>query len=169
MLAAEKGDFGLLRAELAAKNIPGAAEFLNLGEKAYTAEAARRADVKARETAAVLEVVGGEKNWNAIRAWASKNADPAEKDAVNKGLAVGGIVAKATAQYLAGLYSKAAGTTVEPAEVLGSASATKAPASGALAPAEYKEAVRELQSRVGTDLDNHPEYKALVARRHAWR
>lgn len=170
MKAASEGDFGMLKAELATKGIPGSAEYVALGEQAYKAESDKRTAQRTADTAAVMEVVGGEKSWAAIKDWASKNADPAEREAVNKGLAVGGLVAKATAKYLSDLYAKAAGTTVEPDAVRSEHSASTAPTNGALSPTQYKQEIAKLKSvRGSANLDIMPEYNALVARRQAWR
>jgi hypothetical protein len=168
--AASEGNFGLLKAEMAAKNIPGAAEYLTLGEDAYKANAAKQAARRVADTAAVMEIVGGEKNWNDIRKWAAGAAEPGELAEVNAGLAAGGLTAKATAAYLAGLYAKAAGTTVQPAGVVKPNTGTNVPSTGALSPEQYKNEVQNLVSKLGTtELDSHPEYMALTARRRAFR
>jgi hypothetical protein len=170
MVAAADGNFGLLKAELAAKGIAGWAEHLALGEEAYTKTKAEHDARAAKDKAAIFDLVGGEKQWGEIQQWASANAEPAERDAINAAMQSGGIVAKATAKYLADLHARAAGTTVEPANVGSIVQANAAPSSGALNPEAYKMAIRDLKAKIGsTNLDAHPEYLALQARRRAWK
>lgn len=172
MLAAAEGNFGILKAELAAKGVAGASEYLALGEESYKAtKAASEAKVTA-DRGAIETAVGGPANWVAIQTWASKNATPAERADVNKGLAVGGVVAKATAEWLASKYAKASGTVVEPVNgiIPGGVVTPGASDNGALAPRPYADAVRKLASKIGSgDMENSPEYKALQSRRRAWR
>ncbi len=152
MQAAAAGDFSLLRAEMAANGIAGSAEYLALAEKAYAEGKVRHEAKVAADKAAIHGVVGGPAQWALIQAWASVNADPAEKVQVNAALSQGGVAAKAMAAYLAGVYGRAVGTVVAPA------AAVQPGAAGA-----------PVVQQAMTSLDNNPEYLALNARRRASR
>lgn len=171
--AAEAGDFAILKAELAAlgDKAKGWEQFIALGEAAYAKVRDAHAARAAADREAVLSAVGGEENWKAVQDWATKNAEPAERDAVNAALAAGGIAAKAMATYLNGLYQKASGTTVTPAQVVPGTAASTAgvPTNGALSPKEYAAAVHQLYVDKRGSIDDTPEYAALQARRAAYR
>lgn len=174
MVAAAQGNFAMLKADLATKGIAGAAEHVALGEQAYGNRLAVQNAQVEKEKASILEVVGGEANWSAIKEWAKANAEPAEAIAVNKALSAGGLVAKAVAAHLANLHSRATGTTVEPASVNGgnvaSNASAAAVANGPLAPRAYVAAINELKSKIGgANMDTHPEYIKLQQRRRAWK
>jgi hypothetical protein len=165
--AAAEGDFSLLKAELAAKGVPGYAEFLELGEQAYartqeknkaTAESARKA---------VHDVVGGEESWKAVQAWASANATPEEKAEINAQLSKGGLAAKAAATYLANAYSKANNVTQEPKDVTNGNGGKPPVSDGKLSAADYAKEVNALNIKLRGRLDGSPEYAALQTRRLA--
>lgn len=172
MQAAAEGNFGILKAELAAKGVAGASEYLALGEESYKAtKAANEAKVTA-DRGAIEAAVGGQAQWVAIQSWASKNAEPSERASVNAGLAAGGVAAKAMAQWLASKYAAATGTTVEPVNGIIPAGTVSPGASdnGALAPRAYVAAVTALRSKIGGgDMESSKEYQALQSRRRAWR
>jgi hypothetical protein len=78
--------------------------------------------------------------------------------------------ARAAVALLKTQHSKAGGTTVQPQEVVnpnsGAAGNTN---SGALSAAEYHQAVTQLRASMGTRMEGSQEYKALQARRLAYR
>ncbi len=165
VVAAAAGDFSILKAELAAKGVQGAAEFLALGEQSYARTQEKAKAASAATNAAVYKVVGGEESWKAIQTWASANATPEEKAEINAQLSAGGVAAKAAATYLANAYNKANNVSQEPAEVTNGAAA-KAPASnGNLSAAEYAKEVNALNVKLKGRLDGSPEYEALNRRR----
>ena len=102
-----------------------------------------------------------------MREWAKENAEPAEREAVNSALKIGGIAAKAMAAYLKGLHAQHPSAVIQPTVV--SQSRPSPPASATLSPTQYKAAVADLRAKMGQRMDGSPEYKDLQARRMAWR
>lgn len=164
--AAEGGDFSILKAELAAKGVQGAAEFLALGEQSYARAQEKAKAASAATNAAVYKVVGGEESWKAIQTWASANATPEEKAEINAQLSAGGVAAKAAATYLANAYNKANNVSQEPAEVTNGAPGKPA-ANAELSASDYAKEVKALNNKLKGRLDGSPEYEALNARRLA--
>ncbi len=169
MLAAEKGDFSLLEAKLAAMGdkAKGYDKFIALGKRSFN-DAKTTADAKAAADAAMVhETVGGKENWLAIKTWAAQNAEPAEKAAVNQALSQGGLVAKVMAQWLASKYNGASGTTVEPASVVTSNANGKPPAVTHLTRQAFVAEADKLQAKLGYGFEGSKEYSQLRARRAA--
>lgn len=167
--AAETGDFALLKAELATKNLPGWEQHVALAEQAEGRIKAKAESTKAEAKATILKAVGGEEQWVAIRDWAAANATPDERKEINAALAAGGFQAKAAAEYLAARYAKAGPKDAKPAMKPG-ASSLPAPNGSALSPRQYAAEVEKLAQKVGNHrVTDSPEYKALQARRLAWR
>ena len=175
MVAAEAGDFALQKAKLAlmGDKAKGWETVTALGEQSFKNLQANRQAETAKTQDAILSVFGEDKaaaatEWAKVRDWAKTNAEPHERAAVNAALAAGGIAAKAMASYLNGLYRKHPSAVIEPTTVtkIGGAASSD---SGALSPAQYKEAVNILRGKLGGRLDGSPEYKALQARRMAYR
>jgi hypothetical protein len=171
MVAAGKGDFGPLKAHLAGlgDKATGYEQFIALGEKAYQDEAASTKTKQEADRKVITEAVGGEESWTQIQQWATANAEPSEKAAVNAALAAGGVQAKAMALYLSDCYAKATGTVINPTEAANGSRGNQAPSNGALSPRDYTAAVRELRNQIGDNLDGSPEYARLQARRAAWQ
>ena len=172
MVKAGEGDFSALGEALKAMGdkAKGYEKYLKLGEKAYKDKSESTKAQRAKDTAMIHGVVGGEEQWKAISKWAGENAEPAEREAVNTALRAGGMAAKAMALYLSTLYSKAKGTQVNPAAVKAPGAAGTAPSVGApLSPAQYQAEIAKLSQQHGPAMIRTPEYKALVARRQAYR
>lgn len=172
MVKAGQGDFSALAEKLKGlgDKAKGFEKFLKLAEKALNDQASATKAQRQKDTEALYKVVGGEKEWQAISKWAGTNAEPAERENINKALAAGGMQAKAMALYLSTLYSKAAGTTVNPAAVVVPGAAPAVPSVGApLSPAQYQNEIAKLSMVHGPGMIRTPEYKALVARRQAFR
>jgi hypothetical protein len=167
--AAANGDFAMLKAKLGqlGNKATGYEGFVALAEQAYAKGAEANKSKVAKDVAAIHAAVGGADQWKAIQAWASANADPHEKAEVNAALRSGGVAAKAMAQWLAGKYAKADGTTIEPADVVVPGGAGKAPASanGALSAKDYAAEVQAARQKLGYKFDGSKEYAALQARR----
>ena len=173
MAAASNGDFGMLKAHLASlgSKAEGWQQYVALAEQAH-ATGKVTADAKhAENLKAVQEAAGGEEQWNNIQAWAAANAEPEERTSVNAALAQGGIAAKAMVQYLAGLYNRAPGTTVNPAPVVNPAAKASSASQegGALTAQAYAKAVQETRQKLGYSFDNSAEYRSLQMRREAGR
>ena len=106
ILAAQKGDFSLIRAELATKGVAGSDAVLALAEQAYTRFVAEDAK-KAEELAGfAAQAAGSHENWAVVRAWAAQEATPQEKAQVNAALAQGGLVAQGVISQLVALYQQ---------------------------------------------------------------
>jgi len=172
MQAAVGGDFTLLMAQLAEKGVPGWEQHLALAKEAYERHTAKESAKTESIQSICLNATGGDaEEWSNVLGWASTNAEPEEKAAVNSALAAGGVMAEAMAAYLVAGYRGNPGTTVEgKSAVNANAAAGKASTSnGPLSPAEYAAEVGKLSQRSGGRVEGSPEYKQLQARRAAYR
>jgi len=169
--AAGNGDFGQLKALLAEKTVPGWEAYVALAEKGYQDQLAREAQKVAEVQQIVAQAAGDAATWNETLAWASSNAEPHEKEAVNAALEQGGVVAEAMAAFLVNQYRSATGTTYAPTASAVAPDAPRAAASrgDALSPAEYGKAVMALRTSKGAAFEQTTEYRQLQARRAAWR
>ena len=169
VLAAQSGDFSLIKAELASKGVQGAAEVLALAEAAYTRFAAKDKERNEAVGQYAAQAAGGEAQWGTVRAWAATEATPEEKAEINKALQSGGLLAKAAIDFLVKSYTAKHTLEKAPAKVGGAATATTA-ASTPLTAQEYAKSVMELQQQHrGRDVSHLPEYAALAQRRIAAR
>lgn len=171
MAAAMNGDFAMLKGKLSGMGdkAKGWERFIALAEKSHTATAEARKAQVAKDTEAIHNVVGGAEAWAAVSKWAGANAEPAERVAVNEALSKGGMVGKAMAAYLHGLYTKAQGTTVQPGQVVNPAAAGRADPVGPLTAAQYAQEAQALRAKMGYNMDGSQAYQALQARRMAGR
>lgn len=164
VLAAQSGDFSVLKALLAEKAIPGWEQYVALGEAAYKRTAEADAAKAAEGRAAIFKEAGGEEQWNAVKAWAGENATPEEKADINKQLAAGGLAAKTAVRYLVSLYERASNVVQEPKDA--TTGAGKAPkAAGPMGPREYAQEVQALRNKLGGGFETSKEYAALQQRR----
>lgn len=170
MQAATKGDFSLIKAELATKGVAGAEAVVALAEQAYTRFAAADA-AKATELAGfAAQAAGGAENWAAVRTWAAQEATPQEKAQVNAALSQGGLVAQGVISQLVSLYTqkhtlpKTAADVAKPG-----ATGNAAPSAGPMTAQAYATAVEELRRKHGGNTDSTPEYAALQSQRLAAR
>lgn len=168
MAATATGDFSLIKAHLATLGdaATGWEQMVALAEQAYGRQQQTKADTEAAVSKAVVEVAGSAEEWGAIKQWASENADPDEKTAINAMFDAGPLQARAAAMLLQSLYSKAKGTVVNPNPAIrnGSAGNAVATSNGPLNAREYHAAVQELRGQLGSRMDTSPEYAALRAR-----
>lgn len=169
MVAAIDGNFDLLKAKLGAlgDKAKGWERFIALAEKSHKETSDKASAKVAKDKTSIHEAVGGEESWKQIAEWAGKNAEPDEKTQVNAALKQGGMVAVAMAQYLSGLYSKAGGTTVNPAEVTDPGASGKPASVGALTAKGYAQEVQALRAKLGYNFESSPAYVALQQRRIA--
>lgn len=172
--AAVEGDFSLLRAELAAKQVPGWEAHILLAEKAYERISTETKTRRAADLKAVQDVAGGEEQWGAIQKWAGENAEPAEAEALKDMLGKGGKHAVIAAGFLASQYARAQGA--EPTQGAGPNAAASAgqpvAASNALSPSEYGRAMVTARAshnpREGA-FEASKAYKDLADRRSRFR
>lgn len=171
MIAAEAGDFSILKAALAAKGVQGWEQFVALGEQAVSKRLAAEAATKDNVKKMVVELAGGEQEWAAVQKWAAANATPEEKAEINGLLNKGGLAAKGAVKYLLDAYTRANNVVVNPADP--TANASRATATGGanspLSASEYAAAVRDLNVKLRGRIDDSPEYAKLQARRQAYR
>lgn len=168
ILAASNGDWSLIEAELATKNIPGYKEMVELAKKGFANLVEKQEKVQKEIEAAVMSVVGNDNAmYQSILDFASKNADPAEREQLNAMFDAGPLQAKAAMMILREAYETAVGTTVKPqSAVKGQIPSSVNTQSGGLSRSEYVTAVKELANRIGShNLNNSPEYKELNRRR----
>lgn len=177
MKAAGDGDFTMLKALIAgmAKDkTQGWEQMLELGEASFKTVSAAHAERAKADRAAIYKAVGGEDNWKEVQSWANTNAEEGERSAINAALKAGGVQAKATAYWLAGMH--AAWKQSQPRD--GAPATRETPAggppvgasTGPLSPAQFREARNALIDKLGTSyVDGHPEYIALTNRRRAYK
>lgn len=174
VLAAQAGDFSLLKAKLAALNKPGWAEHVALAEGSFAAKANAAKETATKVTDAVYGVMGGEAQWKEVQAWARQHATPEEAAEVNAMFKAGPLQAKAAAVYLKTQFEAAGNRASKVGEQAAGDTRGAAPASAAgnaLSPREFAAAVADLVRERGSravDGAGSPEYRALVARRKAY-
>lgn len=170
IIAAQKGDFSLIRAELATKGVAGSDAVLALAEQAYTRFAAEDAKKSQELAGFAAQAAGSAENWAVVRAWAAAEATPQEKAQVNAAIAQGGLVAQGVISQLVNLYQqkhtlpKDAASVAKPGEVGGAA-----PTAGPMTAQAYAQAVEQLRQKYGSNTDSTPEYAALQSQRLAAR
>ena len=168
--AAQKGDFSLIRAELATKGVAGSDAVLALAEQAYTRFAAEDAKKATELSGFAAQAAGSAENWAVVRTWAAAEATPQEKAQVNAAIAQGGLVAQGVIAQLVNLYQqkhtlpKDAASVAKPGEVGGAA-----PTAGPMTAQAYAQAVEQLRQKYGNNTDSTPEYAALQSQRLAAR
>lgn len=174
MVKAGEGDFTFIKAHLASlgDKAAGWEQHIALAEQAWDRNVKAAEALNRTIVSSVHQAAGGEANWSAIEQWAKANADPKEKEAINKLLAAGPVEARAATLMLRQMFEAAGGTTVTPANPLkGALDAEQAgSAMTPLSPKEYGAAVLELNMRKPGAVDRgDPEYKQLQQRAMAYR
>jgi len=174
MVKAAEGDFSFIKAHLASlgDKATGWEQHIALAEQSWGRNVKAAEDLNKSITTTVHKAAGGEANWSAISGWAKANADPKERETINKMLAAGPVEARAATLMLRQMYEAAGGTTVTPANPLkgDTPSANANVVSLApLSPKEYGAAVMELNARKPGAADRgDPEYKQLQQRALAY-
>lgn len=168
VIAATKGDFSLLEAELATKGVAGADAVVALAKQAYArhAEAAKKQEAELAQFAA--QAAGSAENWAVVRAWAAQEATPQEKAQVNAALAQGGLVAQGVITQLVNLYTQRH-TLPKDAAAVASPNAVPQPGSASepMTAQRYAQAVEALRQRLGNRIEGSAEYAALQNQRLA--
>lgn len=168
--AAQKGDFSLIRAELATQGVAGSDAVLALAEQAYTRFAAEDAKKSEELAGFAAQAAGSAENWAVVRAWAAAEATPQEKAQVNAALSQGGLVAQGVISQLVNLYQqkhtlpKDAAAVTKPGEA-----GTAAPSNEPMTAKAYAQAVEALRQKLGNRTEGSPEYAALQSQRLAAR
>ena len=170
IIAAQKGDFSLIRAELATKGVAGGDAVLALAEQAYIRFAAEDAKKSEELAGFAAQAAGSADNWAVVRAWAAQEATPQEKAQVNAALSQGGLVAQGVISQLVALYQqkhtlpKDAAPVAKPGEA-----GTAAPSNEPMTAKTYAQAVEALRQKLGNRTEDSPEYAALQSQRLAAR
>lgn len=170
MKAAEQGDFTVLEALLAQKNVQGWQQMVALGKAGYERMQNSQKEAVSKTRDLVEQVAGGKEEWAAIQSWARENATPEERNEINAMLNAGGLQAKTAATYLKDAYARAANVNVDPpdARSFKAGDNRSAPASnGPLTASAYTEAVQELSRKLGSRMESSKEYAELGRRRLA--
>ena len=170
IIAAQQGDFSLIRAELATKGVAGSDAVLALAEQAYTRYAAEDAKKSEELAGFAAQAAGSAENWAVVRAWAAQEATPQEKAQVNAALAQGGLVAQGVINQLVTLYQQKHTLPKDAADVAKPGEAgTAAPSNEPMTAKAYAQAVEALRQKLGNRTEGSPEYSALQSRRLAAR
>jgi hypothetical protein len=175
MVKASEGDFSFIKAHMATlgEKARGWEQHIALAEQAYASNVAKAEANTKSITSAVYSTAGGQEQWGQLEAWAKANADPKEKEYINRMLTDNPVSAAAAVLLLKQHYAKAQGTTVTPAPALkdgvppaGGSAATVGP----LSPKEYARAVSLLErAKPGSVDSGSPEYKQLQQRALAYK
>ena len=170
IIAAQKGDFSLIRAELATKGVAGSDAVLALAEQAYTRFAAEDAKKSEELAGYAAQAAGSAENWAVVRAWAAQEATPQEKAQVNAALSQGGLVAQGVISQLVALYQQKHTLPKDAADVAKpGAVGTAAPGNEPMTAKAYAQAVEALRQKLGNRTEDSAEYAALQQQRLAAR
>lgn len=164
-VAAQEGDFSLLKAVLAQKGLAGTDQMLAILESEVNSSIEAQTAFEAKTTEMVQGILG--ENHAEIMEWARANAEPEEKTAMNEMLAAGGFYARAAAMMLRDAYL--GGETTQPAQNAVQLSTTGGGGNQPMTASEYATAVQELAKEMGGDPRGSAKYQQLGARRAAGR
>lgn len=174
MAKAAEGDFSFIKAHLASlgDKAQGWEQHIALAEQSWDRNVKASEALNKSIATTVHKTAGSEANWSAISGWAKANADPKERETINKMLAAGPVEARAATLMLRQMYEAAGGTTVAPANPLTGETPSAAggvQSLGPLSPKEYGAAVMALNARKpgASDRGDH-EYKQLQQRALAY-
>lgn len=163
--AAMGGDFSLLKAELAAKGIPGWEQALGLGEQAY-GRAVESQKAKQAEVGKVVLSIAEESgvDWEEAVAHIGKSASDAEKSTLNS-LMADPATARIAAAFITGQFLQTGTSERDPVAAVGTGAAPANQGQGGqITRREYTEKMRELRGKMGDDYINSPEAQALYKR-----
>lgn len=165
--AAANGDFGLLKATLAEKGVPGWEQAVALGEKALENIRAKEAETIKAVQESVLQVAEGVGvDWEAAVAHAKETGEPEQIEKLNS-LFADPFTAKVAALYITHAYANAPGVDVPAKRTAVKEDAAPAPAGaqgGTLTRAEFAHEAGKLYRKFGDNAQSTPEYRALAAR-----
>lgn len=166
VIAAEAGNFDLMRAELAQKGVAGSEAVMALAEKALAEERAKY-DAQAQAlTNFAHTAAGGEQNWKAVQTWAKANATPQEKAEVNRAIQAGGMMGQAVINFLIESYQKSNTLNRTPQSAVSPGAAPAMVSSGGpLSKQDYTAAVAALNAKHRGRATQTTEYADLQQRR----
>lgn len=163
-VAAQGGDFSLLKAVLAQKGLAGTDQMVAILEGAVNDSIAAQEAHEAKTTEMVQEILGEQHEH--ILSWARENATEEEKTAVNEMLSAGGFYARAVAIMLRDAYSGSDNTQAAQNAVSVS---TTGGGNEPLSARDYAAEVEKLAKEFGGDPRGSAKYQQLSARRAAGR
>lgn len=164
-LAEVEGDFSLLEAVLATKDLPGKEHMLGILKQEVAAYQEKVEAFEAQTTELVQGILG--EQHEEVLQWARDTASDEEKEAFNNLFDAGGVYARAAATLLKQAFGGSNNTI--PAK---HAIETSTPAAGGNAPLtarDYAAEVQKLSKAVGGDPRATQEYQNLGKRREAGR
>lgn len=161
---ATSGDFTKLRAKLG----PGGEKFVKLAEQAHAAKVSADKAKDAEILSTVHAAAGGEQTWNAVLAWAGKEATPEQRTEINRVINLGGLAAASLASQLTQEYHRKA-PKVGKSAVPSDAPSSKGEPQGTMTRADYMKALTSLRGKVGANFEASPQYRELNARYFAGR
>lgn len=164
-LAEVEGDFSLLEAVLATKDLPGKEHMLGI-LKQEVAAYQEKVEAFEAETTALVQGILGEQHEDVL-AWARETASDEEKEAFNNLFDAGGVYARAAATLLKQAYG-GSNTTI-PAKHAVETSSQAAGGNAPLTARDYASEVAKLAKEVGGDPRGTQAYQNLGKRREAGR
>ena len=164
--AALSGDFAQLEVELLKKGAVGADKIIDLAQRSFEKYQEEEQSNLAETGKALIEIAGGEDQWEEVVTWAKDNAEPEEKEEINALLQKGGISAKIAAQFLVSSYRNTQGTEFEGKSAAPAAATPAASApSGPISRVEFAKEAERLYRKVGEGYQKTPQYRQLAQRR----
>jgi hypothetical protein len=163
--AAFNGDFSLLKAELAQKNLPGWEQALGLAEQSYDRHV-KENDAKADKVGGIVTDIAASMgvDWEAAVGHIGKSATSEEKSALND-LLSNPATAHIAARFISGSFIESGDTEIEPAaRATGAEVKPVQVAGGPISRAEYKAELGKLRASLGDDYINSPQAAALYRR-----
>lgn len=163
--AALTGDFAQLEVELLKKGAVGADKIIALAQRSYEQHVESENARNAETGQSLIEIAGGEEQWEEVVGWARENAEPEEKEEINALLQKGGISAKIAAQFLVTSFRASQGTEFEgtPAASPSAAAPASSP-NGPISRVEFAKESEKLYRQFGNEYQSRPEYRALAQR-----
>jgi hypothetical protein len=166
-LAALEGDFSLLKHALAAAGVPGGDHLIAMLEKAAVEASTADEAIAKQITDDVVGMAGSQEHWDTVMSWGRDNADPAEKEALNK-LFADTATHKIAAGYLLSAYDRAGGPKEAAQGVVspdaGVASQGTKSAGGPLNRVQFAAEAKVLRDKMGDQYIQSAEYQALGRR-----
>lgn len=166
-LANEQGDFTLLEALLAQKNIPGSDKMLAILKAESESFFAAQAAEQAKTEATVKNILGDQFNekWE----WARSNFADDERMAFNEMFQEGGHKAVIAALAMNAVYAEHSNASVPASNPTADIAPAAAPSVGSMDRRSFSEATNALQDKYGYDYANTAEYQTLIRQRQAAR
>lgn len=166
-LAAQEGNFTLLKHALAAAGVPGSDHLVDMLTSAAMEAADAEEEFNQRVTADVHAMAGSKEQWDTVMQWGRENADENEKEALNE-LFGNPKTHKIAAGYLLSMYDRAGGEREPAAGVVnpdGAASrhAARAPETP-LNRVQFAQEAKALREKMGDSYTQSAEYQALGRR-----